>query len=109
MPGGSLISSQNKKRPIFSPASNGKPPTKDDTATSPNASVSVETDGPAMKRELGLVGATSLIVGCMIGSGIFVSPAGVLGATGSVCLSLLVWVGAGLIALMAIGFQDEGV
>ncbi|KAK3773862.1 hypothetical protein RRG08_057909 [Elysia crispata] len=68
-------------------------------AVSSATSTPVET-GPAMRKELGILGAISLIVGCMIGSGIFVSPGGVLEATGSVGLSLVVWVCAGLIALM---------
>ncbi|RUS92171.1 hypothetical protein EGW08_000024 [Elysia chlorotica] len=69
------------------------------TESTDSVSVNVER-GPTMKRELGVLGGISLIIGGIIGSGIFVSPAGVLEATGSVGLSLVVWVGAGLIALM---------
>ncbi|KAK6983329.1 cystine/glutamate transporter, partial [Biomphalaria glabrata] len=53
-----------------------------------------------LKRDLGLGGGISFIVGCIVGSGIFVSPKGVLDGTGSVGLSLVVWAGSGLISLM---------
>ncbi len=53
-----------------------------------------------LKREVGMWGGIALIVGSTIGSGIFISPGGVLGQSGSVGAGLLVWVGGGLIAFL---------
>jgi len=59
-----------------------------------------EGDGVKMKSELTLLNGCTIIVGCIIGSGIFVSPTGVLQSTGSVNLSLLVWVASGLFSMI---------
>ncbi|XP_055361623.1 b(0,+)-type amino acid transporter 1 isoform X4 [Betta splendens] len=53
-----------------------------------------------LKREVGLVGAVSLIGGTMIGSGIFMSPQTVLSTIGSSGASLVVWASCGLLATL---------
>lgn len=53
-----------------------------------------------LKREIGLWSAVSITAGSMIGSGIFMSPQGVLVYIGSAGASLIVWTICGLLALL---------
>jgi L-type amino acid transporter 8 len=53
-----------------------------------------------LKQKLGLVNGITVIVGSIIGSGIFVSPKGVLAGTGSVGLALIVWVLSGVYSMI---------
>lgn len=52
-------------------------------------------------RTVGLVGGCSMLIGSMIGSGIFASTAPVFNHAGSIGLSLIVWVVSGLLAVGA--------
>ncbi|KAM9340746.1 b(0,+)-type amino acid transporter 1 [Symphorus nematophorus] len=54
-----------------------------------------------LKREVGLMGAVSLIGGTMIGAGIFMTPQTVLYSIGSPGASLVVWASCGLLAMLA--------
>ncbi|XP_075982897.1 b(0,+)-type amino acid transporter 1-like [Anticarsia gemmatalis] len=62
-----------------------------------------------LKRELGLFSAINLILGVMIGSGIFVSPSSALEHSGSVALCLIIWTVSGVISLLgALAFAELG-
>ena len=61
-----------------------------------------------LKPRLGLLQGCNIIVGCIIGSGIFVSPGGVLKNTGSINMALVVWMLCGLFRLVHIWLQEFG-
>ncbi|XP_075838193.1 b(0,+)-type amino acid transporter 1-like [Microtus pennsylvanicus] len=65
--------------------------------------------GLSLKREIGLWSAVSMTAGCMIGSGIFMSPQGVLVYMGSPGASLVVWATCGLLAMLgALCYAEMG-
>ncbi|MPC17833.1 Large neutral amino acids transporter small subunit 2 [Portunus trituberculatus] len=60
-----------------------------------------------LKKELGLLEGITMIMGIVIGSGIFVSPKGVISYVGSVGMSLAVWAACGLLSMLgAICFAE---
>lgn len=62
-----------------------------------------------LKKELGLLEGITMIMGIVIGSGIFVSPKGVISYVGSVGMSLGVWAACGLLSMLgAICFAELG-
>src|SRR4051812_25110631 len=58
------------------------------------------TDSPTYSRSLGLFSATMLVVGGIIGSGIFLNPAIVARRTGSGALTIGTWALGAVIALL---------
>lgn len=59
-----------------------------------------EDNGVKLKKELGLLDGVAIIVGIIVGAGIFVSPKGVLTNSGSVGQALIVWIFSGLLSLV---------
>src|SRR2546423_4997103 len=56
-------------------------------------------DGPRLKRQIGLTTAAAVVVGEVVGVGIFLTPAGMTKAVGSPFFLLVVWLVAGAMAL----------
>jgi L-type amino acid transporter 8 len=62
-----------------------------------------------LKATMGLVQGCNMIIGCIIGSGIFVAPGGVLKGTGSINMALVVWITSGLFSMVgAICYAELG-
>ncbi|KAF7388199.1 hypothetical protein HZH66_010966 [Vespula vulgaris] len=53
-----------------------------------------------LKKQLGLLEGVAIILGIIFGSGIFVSPKGVIQEVGSVGVSLIIWVLCGLLSMI---------
>ncbi|KAK2145671.1 hypothetical protein LSH36_664g00029 [Paralvinella palmiformis] len=62
----------------------------------------VKVENVALERKVGLLSSIGLIVGIIIGSGIFISPTGVAEGAGSVGLSLILWGIGGIITLLVV-------
>uniref|UniRef100_A0A1I7S7B1 Large neutral amino acids transporter small subunit 2 n=1 Tax=Bursaphelenchus xylophilus TaxID=6326 RepID=A0A1I7S7B1_BURXY len=70
-----------------------------------------------VSTKMGFLGATSYVIGNIIGSGIFITPASILRSTESPGLSLIVWFLCAIIAILGmtmlpllhrIGYEYQG-
>ena len=62
-----------------------------------------------LKRQLGLMHGVAIVAGLVIGSGIYISPRGVILHAGSAGLSLILWVVAGALSMLgALTFAEIG-
>lgn len=86
----------------------GAPDDKHDLPES-NGDSSSNDSRIALKPEIGLFSSVTIIVGCIVGSGIFLSPKSVLDNAGSVGMSMVVWVVSGIFSLIgALCFAELG-
>ncbi|XP_059607883.1 Y+L amino acid transporter 2 [Phlebotomus argentipes] len=68
--------------------------------TEPTEPAEARSDGVEMKKELSLLDGVAIIVGVIIGAGIFVSPKGVLLYSGSIGQALIVWILSGVLSMV---------
>ena len=75
--------------------------THDDENDDSAALISDEPGKFGMNRDVNFIGAISLLVGTMIGSGIFASPSSVAYYARSTGAILIIWIGCGVLSMMA--------
>lgn len=59
-----------------------------------------DSDEVKLKKELGLLDGVAIIVGVIVGAGIFVSPKGVLLYSGSIGSAIIVWILSGVLSMI---------
>ncbi|XP_036399957.1 b(0,+)-type amino acid transporter 1 [Megalops cyprinoides] len=70
------------------------------SVASPSQHTEEEVRATVLQKDVGLISGICLIVGTMIGSGIFISPKAVLAGTGAVGPCLCVWAACGVLATL---------
>ena len=60
----------------------------------------IVSDVKESSNKIGVLGAMSYVIGSVIGSGILITPTGILHRTNSVGLSLIIWVASGIISVL---------
>nr|CDS26213.1 cationic amino acid transporter [Hymenolepis microstoma] len=82
----------------------------DDKAQANFGKTAEKSEAMVMKKDIGMLKAVSIIFSIIVGSGIFVSPVGVLKYTNSVGLSMIMWLIPGIFSLIgALVYAEIGV
>lgn len=64
------------------------------------AVIKEEKSEGGLQRNIGLMAAVNIVIGVMIGSGIFISPTAALKYSGSVGMCLVIWAVCGVVSLL---------
>lgn len=79
---------------------NGHKSSQDETRSDPNGKLPNEDNRKVgLGKKVTLLRGISIIIGTIIGAGIFISPKGILKYSGSIGMSLVVWIGCGVLSL----------
>lgn len=92
---------------VFNETDDGDDAHKSTAATTASANGGNDGDdgnsssgGVQLRKELGLMDGVAIIVGVIVGAGIFVSPKGVLRYSGSIGQAIIVWVLSGVLSMV---------
>ncbi|XP_045432737.1 cystine/glutamate transporter isoform X3 [Pipistrellus kuhlii] len=99
------------RKPVVATIPNGGylPGTVKESLPSPGGKEPPGQETVMLKKKITLLRGISIIIGTIIGSGIFISPKGVLQNTGSVGMSLIVWTACGVLSLFgAMSYAELG-
>ncbi|XP_030638528.1 cystine/glutamate transporter [Chanos chanos] len=97
------------------PSMTGESPTLVRSAVNSSTKPSLHTEAEPhggkveLRKKVTLLRGISIIIGTIIGAGIFISPKGILKHSGSVGMSLVVWIACGILSLFgALSYAELG-